>query len=123
VTLLDDSVRFNEKGLRSEIDFSNMSYGLQQSLILLLAISSAEPNKTICIEEPELHLHPQIQRRFMELIKSKAKQYKCQFFITTHSPIFVTSDEYSVTFLITRDKAVSNLIPIISESFLFAITP
>lgn len=47
----------------SQIDLGNMSYGLQQILILLLAIMETEINETVCIEEPEIHLHATSQKR------------------------------------------------------------
>jgi predicted ATPase len=42
-----------------------MSYGLQQILILLVAIITAEPNEIICIEEPEMNLHSSSQKKII----------------------------------------------------------
>jgi predicted ATPase len=60
----DVTIKIEEEGgLASQIDLGNMSYGLQQILILLLAIMETEINETVCIEEPEIHLHATSQKR------------------------------------------------------------
>lgn len=78
-----------------------MNYGLQQTLILSVAIITAEANQTICIEEPELNLHSNSQKKLFDLMRSKKNN---QFFLTTHSSIF-TDVEYDVaTYLINKMK-------------------
>ena len=51
--------------------------------MLLLDKEKDSPSKIIAIEEPEAHLHPQHQIKFLNFIKSKDD---FQVFITTHSP-------------------------------------
>ncbi len=40
----------------------------------------------LLIEEPEAHLHPQMQLRLMDFLENKAKSKNVQIIITTHSP-------------------------------------
>ena len=42
-------------------------------------------NQIILIEEPEVHLHPKIQSRLMDLLLYSAYHNKNQFIIETHS--------------------------------------
>ena len=43
------------------------------------------------IDEPELHLHTQMQEQFLKIIQD-ANELKLQFILATHSPIFVNPD-------------------------------
>lgn len=62
--------------------------GYQQVLYLALIIITSEA-PILCIDEPELHLHPRAQRALLNLM-SKVDKY---FFISTHSSNFL---DYSV---------------------------
>lgn len=50
-------------------------------IILLAAACTLHSSRVICIEEPEVHVHPKWQRRFVELLSETDNQY----FIATHS--------------------------------------
>lgn len=40
-------------------------------------------------DEPELHLHPQFQKMYLDILLKESKKRNIQFVIATHSPIFV----------------------------------
>lgn len=42
------------------------------------------------IDEPELHLHPQTQKKIIELLTYLEKEMAMQFIIATHAPLMVT---------------------------------
>lgn len=63
-----------EKGLIHFI-FSIFGYGLE--------------NGVMVIDEPELHLHPQMQEKCLELLRFMSKDYSMQFIVVTHSPLLV----------------------------------
>ena len=59
--------------------------GLQDLLVILFF--SIDPNfEIILIEEPESHVHPDMQRKLLYYIKHKTEK---QFFLTTHSNVFL----------------------------------
>lgn len=64
--------------------------GFINIFVILTAIYDANKNSTIIIDEPEVALHPDVQKRLMDrlLFHSKDKQ----IIISTHSPYFVDLD-------------------------------
>lgn len=108
------TIRMEEEGLTSQIDLVNMSIGLQQTLILLIAMETAQPNQTICIEEPEMNIHSTSQKVLFDLMRKKAEHN--QFFITTHSSIFTAIGEDAATYLVTKVNGKSQAIPIVENN-------
>lgn len=51
-------------------------------LVLLASKAVMLQDSIVCIEEPELHFHPELQRQFMRFIHEETSN---QYFITTHS--------------------------------------
>lgn len=49
-------------------------------------------NGIVVIDEPELHLHPQWQKSYLDILESFATKHGLQAIIATHSPVFVTED-------------------------------
>jgi len=90
-----------------------MSTGLHQALILIVAIETAKSGETICIEEPEIHLHASSQKRLFNYMCEHAN--KNQFFITTHSSIFSGISSIVSTHLVTKYKGVSQVTQIDDE--------
>ena len=59
---------------------------------LLLLQSADDQMPTLVIEEPEAHLHPQLQARFMQMLEGRlAATPKPQVILTTHSPLLAAS--------------------------------
>lgn len=60
--------------------------------------SNAKIFPILVIEEPEAHLHPAMQYKFLKFLKEKTKQKARQIFITTHSP--------SITSAVSLDEII-----------------
>lgn len=75
-----------ETGMRSEL--VNEGFGTNQ-LVFLLAKLYRDGCNLLCLEEPEIHLHPSAISNFMERVADTAKESleirKRQFLISTHS--------------------------------------
>lgn len=64
-------------------------HGLREIISLLIQLYSNSSN-ILVFDEPELHLHPQLQMFFINEIKKEArKNPKHIFFIVSHSPFFI----------------------------------
>lgn len=75
----------------TEGDFSipatRLSDGTLRYLCLLAILCDPEPPKMICIEEPELGLHPDILPKVADLLRAASE--RTQIVVTTHSDILV----------------------------------
>ena len=69
------------------IPASRLSDGTLRYLCLLAILCHPEPPPLVCIEEPELGLHPDVLGTLAELIIDASK--RCQLIVTTHSDLLV----------------------------------
>ncbi|MBL7189712.1 MAG: AAA family ATPase [Phycisphaerae bacterium] len=47
--------------------------------------------RTLLIEEPEAHLHPQLQTRLLKYLEKAATRHSVQIIVTTHSPVLASA--------------------------------
>jgi predicted ATP-dependent endonuclease of OLD family len=111
-------LEFHESNLTRRLPFYSLSYGSKQLLHQLILIETADTGDVICIEEPENHLHSNVQKKLFERIVEKCKcKRDTQFFITTHSRLFTAlSNDLVKTYLITRSDAISRVTLVEKES-------
>jgi len=76
-------------------DMLNVSTGIKTFIIIktLLMNGSLEENGTLILDEPEIHLHPEWQLVFAEIIVLLQREYGLHILINTHSPYFVNAIE------------------------------
>ncbi|MCK5491427.1 MAG: AAA family ATPase [Candidatus Pacebacteria bacterium] len=70
---------------------SQLGSGIEQLVFLAAEILVEDDNKIFLIEEPETNFHPKLQRAFIRFLQEDLKSRNHQFFITSHSSIFVDS--------------------------------
>jgi predicted ATPase len=80
-----------ENDLSYKLTFDKLGKGIQQLVIILTAILETEEDGLLLIEEPELFIHPQLQKILLSIIKENLSKY--QVLITTHSPYFIDNSE------------------------------
>lgn len=88
-----------------EINATELGGGFQNALVVAILKAFEERKKSgalFLIEEPEMFLHPQMQRSLYKTIRSISTSN--QIIYTTHSPHFVTIPEYNEIFIISKTK-------------------
>ncbi len=73
-----------------------------EELIYLVFKIIQNRGKIIGIEEPEIQMHPELQKRFFEFIKEEAETHKSTFLITTHSNIFLNENKEGSSYLMKQ---------------------
>src|SRR2546426_4824905 len=68
----------------------NDGFGVNQVIYLLAKMHRAEVH-TVLIEEPEVHLHPTVLRKFARALCDFARDEQKQIIFTTHSDMFLSS--------------------------------
>jgi predicted ATPase len=105
-----------EKELLAELELENMGAGVLNIAHFIAFIMEMAPDTILCIEEPELHLHPgleiKLRNKLLEISKTN------QIFITTHSREFLYEDESECSvYLLQKDNNHSAVNKIPEENY------
>lgn len=87
VNIAEGKVMLDVKESDFRIPASHLSDGTLRYLCLLAILNDPDPPPLICLEEPELGLHPDILPTVGELLIDAST--RCQLIVTTHSDVLV----------------------------------
>lgn len=92
---------YKEGGLRVPLDIVSAGSGFLQVLqILTHALQS--PSPVLLLDEPDAHMHVQLQEHFIRLLRMFADDYEMQIVMASHSGTFTKTMELSEIRLIDR---------------------
>lgn len=78
------------------LKLNNLSTGIKSFLIIKILLEKGilKEKDVLILDEPEIHLHPEWQMRYAEIIVLLLKVFDLSIIVTTHSPNFLEAIEY-----------------------------
>lgn len=89
----DGKILYQHANMKKSLGIGSLSTGVKTFLILkeLLLNGDLEENGIMVIDEPEVHLHPEWQIKYAEVIVMLQKAYGLNIILTTHSMDFLSA--------------------------------
>ncbi len=88
----------------------DLSHGEQSLLIILMSIYGHDlKDGMLIIDEPEMHFHPQIQRRLSNLLSKLSKEMGTQCILSTYSPIFINEKNIENVYRFNKVEGATNI--------------
>jgi len=116
------NILVNDSSVNNDFDIDPVELGEgNKSLILFALIRSyaknfkQEATGILAIEEPEIYLHPQARRHLYQVLKDIVKNSSIQIIYTTHSPDFLSTEEFSSIGLVSKDSQEGTKVKIVTE--------
>jgi len=98
-----------EHNLERAVPIEHISDGTLRFLLLLSIFYNPNRGKVICIDEPEIGLHPDMIRTLAEGIKHAAND-GTQMLIATHSPLLLNAFELEDLLIFEKDNYNSTIV-------------
>ena len=84
---------YRQENTGATFKIGNLSTGLKSFVILQILLLSGEikDGSLLIFDEPEIHLHPEWQLLFAELIVMLQEEFDLHILLNTHSPYFLNA--------------------------------
>jgi predicted ATPase len=98
-----------EKNLEEAISIEHISDGTLSFLLLLSILYNPHRGNVVCLDEPEMGLHPDMIRMVAEGIKYAAAN-GTQMIVSTHSPLLLNSFELEDLLIFEKDEENNTIV-------------
>lgn len=107
IQISEDLFKANVKTNEGKESIQRMGAGFKRLFVILFYLYHPD-YKILLIDEPELHLHPSIIKKFLKILDSN--NLDTQVLMTTHHPTFVQAKYLSNIWRVARNKEKSTAI-------------
>ncbi|HEX9896945.1 MAG TPA: AAA family ATPase [Dehalococcoidales bacterium] len=113
------------QGVKEPIDIDDLSSGEKEVIALFMPLLERQinqiirklqkgkeidldsaPDTVMVLDEPDLHIHPELQKRMLTYMRKRAYEDNVQFIVATHSPVIINEAASNEIFaLVSREIA------------------
>lgn len=106
------TLEYKEGGRVLDILYAGM--GLIRFLDILVKVTLSRAS-IVLLDEPEFGMHPELQRRFLTFLSDLAMKNNLQFFLATHSPVFLNASSDVEVFRVKNTAGDRAIVAVPSE--------
>ncbi len=124
-----DNVRclLRAEGVQEPIDIDDLSSGEKEIIALFMPLLERQinrvfrrmqkekepdidvtPDTVMILDEPDLHIHPELQKRMLKYMRKRASKDNIQFIIATHSPVIINDADSNDLFALVAKGMAGN---------------
>jgi ABC-type cobalamin/Fe3+-siderophores transport system ATPase subunit len=113
------------QGVKEPVDIDDLSSGEKEVIALFMPLLERQinqiirklqkgkevdldsaPDTVMVLDEPDLHIHPELQKRMLTYMRKRAYEDNVQFIVATHSPVIINEAASNELFaLVSREIA------------------